>query len=61
MAWLKFYLVQLVKFWTSIALNIAKWQLLKQGYCCPYQGQQLSYIVLDMFQVNVNKIHLQKE
>jgi hypothetical protein len=49
MAWFKKYLVQLQFFWTSIALNIAKWQLLKQGYCCPYQGQQLSYIVLDYF------------
>jgi hypothetical protein len=48
MAWLQFYLVQLLIFWTSFAPNIAKWQLLKQGYCCPYQGQQLSYIVLDL-------------
>jgi hypothetical protein len=47
MAWLEFCLVQLQQFWTSIALNIAKWQLFKKGYCCLYQGQQLSYIVLD--------------
>jgi hypothetical protein len=47
MAQFGFHLVQLVKFWTSNTLTFAKWQHIKQGYCCPLQGQQLSYIVLD--------------
>jgi hypothetical protein len=44
MAWFIYHLVQLLKFWTSIALKFVKWQLFKQGYCCLYQRQQLSYI-----------------
>jgi hypothetical protein len=34
MAWFILHLVQLLKFSTSIALNCAKWQLLKQCFCC---------------------------
>jgi hypothetical protein len=49
MAWSHFHLVQLHKFWTSNALIFAKWQHLKQGYFYPFQEQQLSYIVLDLF------------
>ena len=45
--WFKKHLVQLQFFWTSNALIFAKWQHLKQGYFYPFQGQQLSYIVLD--------------
>jgi hypothetical protein len=48
MAWLQIHLVQLLIFWTSKALNCATWQHFKQGYCCLLQGQQLSYIVLDI-------------
>jgi hypothetical protein len=55
MAWSHFHLVQLHKFWTSNALIFAKCQLLKQGYCCPCQGQQFSYIVLD------NQTHTQTQ
>jgi hypothetical protein len=53
MAQFGFHLVQLVKFWTSNTLTFAKWQHIKQGYCCLLQGQQLSYIVLDF--------HIKKE
>jgi hypothetical protein len=46
-AWSYFHLVQFHNFWTSNALIYAKWQHLKQGYFCSFQGQQLSYIVYD--------------
>jgi hypothetical protein len=47
-AWLQIHLVKLQIFWTSIALTFATWQHFKKGYCCLLQGQQLSYIVLDI-------------
>jgi hypothetical protein len=52
MAWFILHLVQLLKFWTLIALNFAKWQLLKQGFCCPFQRQQLFYIVYMIMDLN---------
>jgi isoprenylcysteine carboxyl methyltransferase (ICMT) family protein YpbQ len=48
MAWLLYFLVQLHKFWTTNTLICAKWQHLEHGHFVLFQGQQLSYIVLDI-------------
>jgi hypothetical protein len=56
MAWLLLHLVQLVIFWTSYTLTYAKCQHFNKGYCCLYQGQQLSYIVLDIYMLDLKII-----
>jgi hypothetical protein len=52
MAWLLYFLVQLHKFWTTNTPIYAKWQHLEHGHFILFQGQQLSYIVLDTLKYN---------